>query len=416
MIVDRYPTPLADRYFDRQTQIDSWTEITRYYATKDAADNGITGAFNHLREMQTPPAQSVATREAVTGHEVVAFLQLLEEQNPSIKQHLHVGLTSSDLVEYALSVATESHARAMVNYIDTLIFALRNSAEDTRLSRTHGQVGWLTTLRKQFAPTANALVGISADLTRWANVRPLKTSGPSGAYSVVGYRTVGVAAVINRKATPSTQILHRDHLLAWAALYLRIQCTLENLALQIRLGSRSDVGEIREGAAAHRAGSSAMPHKRNPIDSERICGLTRIARGNFLALAEGVALWEERDLSNSAPERVAVPSMAETIEYSLTKMTNVIENLDVHPGAMQLNIDAHPEHQSHVVQYALQTRCGLGPVEASDFVKQHVAYRPDGQIDIDAQGWIYTFKGTGPAMSVAEFIQFCEETLQSVQP
>lgn len=383
MIVDRYPTPHADRLFSRQAQIDSWTEITKQYAIKDAADYGNSDAFKAIHDIDAPKAADVAEIERLTSHEIVAFLMILESRHSSVKRHLHVGLTSSDLVEYALSIATEGHASAVTAKIAQLVNALQEVPHAERLSRTHGQVGWITNLHKQFEPTRDALTQIAADLTRWANKRPLKTSGPSGSYPVVGYRTVGIAAIINRKAVSSTQVLHRDHLLAWASLYLRLMCTLENLALQIRLGSRTDVGEIREGAADSRAGSSAMPHKKNPIDSERVTGLTRIARGNFLALAEGVALWEERDLSNSAPERIAVESMAGVAEYSLATMTNVIENLRLSEAKMDRNMDAHMEWRSHAAQFALQVGAGFGPVEASQFVKDRVTIDHNGRMKID---------------------------------
>src|SRR5688500_5392517 len=110
MIVDRYPTPHADRYFSREAQIDHWLRITREYALKEALDRKDGDAIHLINIMRCPTPEAVATRETETGHEVVAFLQLLEEQNPRIKRHLHVGLTSSDLVEFAWCRATEQHA------------------------------------------------------------------------------------------------------------------------------------------------------------------------------------------------------------------------------------------------------------------------------------------------------------------
>lgn len=413
MIVDRYPTPHTDRLFSRQAQIDSWTEITKHYATKDAANRNNAEAFVKINALRAPDMLAVATRENGVGHEIVAYLQLLEEQNPEIKQHLHVGLTSSDLVEYAWTVATEQHASIVVDKIGTLVNSLGGLPHMHRLSRTHGQVGWITTLRKQVDPTIDSLIGISNDLNRWKHIRPLKRSGPSGAFPVIGYRSVSVASVLNRTVVPSTQVLHRDHLLAWASLYLRLMCTLENLALQIRLGSRTDVGEVGEGLALHRAGSSAMPQKKNPIDSERVTGLARIARGNFVALAEGVALWEERDLSNSAPERIAVESMAGVAEYCLTTMNSLIETLNTHRLRADRNLMDHPEHRSHVVQYALQIQCGLGPTEASNFVKQHVAFSPEGRLDIEGSGWALL---GDPELSLVDFLAFYEQTLMDLKP
>lgn len=375
MIADRYPTPYADDYFGRQSQIDYWMEITKAYAVAAANDNHDPAAAARIRKITPPPAASVATREITTGHEVVAFLSLVEDLAPEVAQYVHLGLTSSDLVEFALCRGIEEHTLQIRYAIDKLLVILRNAPSVTRLSRTHGQVGWLTNWHSEMGVTAEALANIKTAMRSLPRI--LKTPGPSGVYSPVGFRGFSVGADLNRLVVPATQVLHRDHLLTWATHYLRLACTLENLALQVRLGARSDVGEVREGAADSRAGSSAMPHKKNPITSEKVCGLARVARGYFMVIAEGVALWESRDLSNSSAERVAVAGLAGVVEHMIDCMEGVMDNLVVDEDRMARNIQNHDEHSSYLAQYTLQTVFGVGPVSASESVREDLIVRGD---------------------------------------
>lgn len=373
MIADRYPTPDADEAFGRKAQIQHWTAITRAYAIHAANENNDYAAAKNIAKIIPPTPEDVARVEVHTGHEVVAFLYCLEEQYPEEARYLHQGLTSSDLVEYALTNGLEGHARATRIVISQLQSALRALPDVKRLARTHGQVGYLTNLRSEFGVTDEVLQSLATQLRLFPRV--LKAPGPTGVYSPVQFRGFSVGADLDRRVVPATQVIHRDHLLAWATIYLRLACALENLALQVRLGARSDVGEFAEGAAASRAGSSAMPHKRNPIASEKVCGLARVARGHFLTIAEGVALWESRDLSNSSAERVAVPGLAGTVEHMLVTMVEVMENLQVDKLQMAQNIEDHEEHGSYLAQYVNQTVFRMGPVEASQFVRESMILR-----------------------------------------
>lgn len=373
MIADRYSTPSADAAFNREAQIDHWLFITKAYAVHAAEEVNDYVASSRIKKIKPPTPEAVATREIATGHEVVAFLSLLEDQYPEEAKYLHQGLTSSDLVEHALNEGLERHSRSMNADITRLQSALRALPDVKRLARTHGQVGYLTNLHAEFGVTDEVLQSLRTQIRQFP--RLLKAPGPTGVYSPVAFRGFSVGADLNRRLIPSTQVVHRDHLLSWATIYLRLACALENLALQVRLGARSDVGELAEGAAADRAGSSAMPHKRNPIASEKVCGLARVARGYFLTISEGVALWESRDLTNSAPERVAVPGLAGVVEHMLATMVKVMEELVVFENQMAENIVSHPEHSSYLAQYINQTVLNMGPVEASEFVRESMHMR-----------------------------------------
>lgn len=385
MIADRYPTPFTDDAFGRQQQIDNWMFISKQYAIKAAEEAGDSAAAARIRKWTPTSPQSVAEYEKHTGHEVVAFLQIMEERNPEEARYLHVGLTSSDLVEYALCAGMEQHSRDINATILVLQTALRELPDVRRLSRTHGQVGYVTTTGAEFSVVDETLQGLRTQIRLFPRV--LKIPGPSGAMSPIEFRGFSVASDLDRRAVRGTQILHRDHVLAWASIYLRLACVLENLALQIRLGARTDVGEFREGAADSRSGSSAMPHKKNPIDSEKVCGLARVARGYFGALAEGVALWESRDLSNSSAERVAVYGLAGVVEHMLATTLKVTQNLVINENRMSDNVERHMEWRTHLAQYALQVGAGFGPVEASQFVRDHVAITPNGRMDIEGSAF-----------------------------
>lgn len=168
---------------------------------------------------------------------------------------------------------------------------------------------------------------------------------------------------------PSFQIIPRDFLTGWASDYLRLASFLEGLANFVRLGSRSEINELREGKTGTRQGSSAMPGKENPIDSEKVVGLARIARGYHLALSEvSGSLWEERDLSNSSTERIAVPGLAATVEHMLETMLNVVVHLQINVSNMNRNA-RDPRCVTNLLQTQEQSK-GLDPIAASKKVKE----------------------------------------------
>lgn len=365
---NRYPAPHADRMWSPEAKIDRWKQITDDYI-EDAIEQDLLGYVpsfngNSFREVRglvpAPEPEFVQQAEREHGHEIVGFLDAYSVVLPfEFHPFMHYGLTSSDLTEYDLHRAASEHAGAL----QALVIQLRKAIEHRiirhinvpRAGRTHGQTAETTNLGHQFGVFHDAINNLDADLAIWAVQYPVKSPGPTGVSAVGRERN---------RATPSTQVIHRDYLLSWACLYLRLGNILDSIATFVRLGARSEIGELSEGAAKARVGSSAMPGKRNPIDSERVSGLARVVRGSFLALSEVSNLWEDRDLSNSSTERIEVPQLAATVEYMTRTMTEVLRNLQVDTDRIAQNL-TDPRTRANLLQCEIQKTQRVGPLEAS---------------------------------------------------
>lgn len=378
MLPDRYPTPLTDTAFGDEVKLNNWMVFTRAYARADilyttdptSEPTGIRfRLLKQLEDLRVPTPEAIRTREVDTGHDVVAFLSLLEDQaSEDLKRHLHYGLTSSDIVDNAHFQALRAHASGMAALTEGLM-NLTERWDDSRYpraGRTHGQIADMTTWNHQMRVQREVLRRIRRELCDYSENVIFKSAGPTGQSEFPLFRASTVAATMNAHVVPSTQVIPRDYQLEWASIYLRLGTAVENLALQIRLGARAEVGEVREGT--DRVGSSAMPHKKNPIDSEKVCGLARVMRGHFIAIAEGVALWEDRDLTNSSLERTAVPDLAGTVEYMTRTMNRVMRELVVYRDQMRTNAYT-PEVTTNAMQVLAQKHFGMGPVEASKWVR-----------------------------------------------
>lgn len=304
--------------------------------------------------------------EGVYGHEIVGFLRaLMRGLDPQVWRYIHYGLTSSDLTEFDLHVAAQDHAEAMRVKFQVLRMALVTDADRwgvvglERAGRTHGRTAERTTLSNQIEVHAYQAGRIAQEYGRYAQKAPFKRPGPTG----VSDREPAFGG-----AVPSTQIIGRDWLLGWACTYLRAANVLEQIATWIRLGARSEIDEFTEGKASSRQGSSAMPGKANPIDSEKVCGLARVARGYFHNLSQCSSLWEDRDLSNSSTERVSVPGLAATVEHMADTMIDVWDNLIIDLGRIRTNAML-PGTSVNAWQMRVQARQGVGPIEASQIVQ-----------------------------------------------
>lgn len=375
----RYPAPYAENIFSDQQKINNWKHITDMYARASIMElevgeyEALDEWFRRLEAVPSPTSVAVALAERTVGHDVVAFLGLYTENMPDdLKRHIHRGLTSSDLVEYSHHNAMYRHGRRMADQIPNLLATMRKwEMQDTiRPGRTHGQIGAITSWNHQLRVQTATFQLIEKQLNEICAQFPIKSPGPTGCSGLVQARTdrlrgwmPGTIKVL------STQVIPRDRQVEWAAMYLRLAGALENLALQVRLGSRTDVGELREGATASRAGSSAMPHKKNPIGSEKVCGLARVARGYFATIAEGAALWEDRDLTNSSMERIAVPDLAAVVEHMMSTMIDVMANLQFYRNDSNLQLAVV---WSNLFQSTLQEVARIGPLEASRIVREKI--------------------------------------------
>lgn len=372
MLADRYPAPMAETIWSKESRIVRFRTVTDAYAL--SAFKAETGSNSEmaaiLARIPNPTPEEWEAEEKKHGHEIVGFLASYLALLPSsVHPYIHYGLTSSDLTEYDLHEATKMHLSRLQRMVENLVEELLRKSNEAgrssyRAGRTHGQTAELTTLEHQFEVHRTTLDQLHTELwSEKSKAVVTKSAGPTG-FSPIWKNPPVLHGVMY---VPSTQVVPRDHLVKWAMLYQRLALALENLALFIRCGARSEIGEFREGA--ERIGSSAMPGKRNPIDSEKVCGLARVARGHLLTIMESYSLWEDRDLSNSSAERIAVPGLAAVVEHMTETMTKVVRDLEVDWSRISKNAQ-DPRTRMNTEQSKAQREHRVGPIAASQIVAQ----------------------------------------------
>ena len=279
----------------------------------------------------------VEARERVTDHDVAAFVDVVQARIGGAQASwVHYGLTSSDVVDTALCATLVRAADLLVEAAGELVAALRRRAEELIdvpvAGRTHGMQAEPTTFGAKFALWA---LQVDRDRRRLRRSRRAvavgKLSGAVGTYSNVDPAVESyVCRALGLDPVPATQVIARDRHAEYLFACASVGATVELIATEVRHLARSEVGEVEEPFAAGQKGSSAMPHKRNPVLSERLCGLARLLRGYSGAGLEDVALWHERDISHSSVERVALPDASLLACYVLRKATGLVSGLVVH--------------------------------------------------------------------------------------
>jgi adenylosuccinate lyase len=335
-----------------------------------------------------PTPEQVAEREATTQHDVAAFVDAVAAPLGEAGRFFHYGLTSSDVVDTALALQIRSAGALVLEGIERATAAVTVRAEEHRgtvtIGRTHGVHAEPTTFGLKLAGWAFALERDRARLERALEVmRVGKLSGAVGTYAATDPEVERVACerLGLEPAPSSTQILQRDrHAEVLNALAL-LAASLERFALELRHLARTEVREIEEPFGSGQKGSSAMPHKRNPIVSERICGLARVVRGHALVGLENVALWHERDISHSSAERIVLPDAFLAVDYMLDRFTWLMEGLVVRTERMRANLDAsHGLFFSQRLLLAL-VDSGLARDEAYRLVQRHAMRAWDEELD-----------------------------------
>jgi len=315
--------------------------------------------------------------ETKTQHDVVAFVTNVAQNIGADAKYLHFGLTSSDVLDTTLGVQLKAASDVLLNDLNRLSLVLAKKARKYKdmvcIGRTHGVHAEPTTFGLKLALWYDETRRNLERLQRAKEEVSLgKISGAVGTYANVGPE---VEAYICQKlglkaARVSTQIIQRDVYAQYMAVLAVIGSSLEKFATEIRHLQRTEVLEAEEPFGKGQKGSSAMPHKRNPVICERICGLARILRGNALAAMENNALWHERDISHSSVERVIMPDSTLVLDYMLHKFIQVIEGLIVYPDNMLSNIArSHGLMFSQRVLLALMDK-GLPRQKAYDFVQR----------------------------------------------
>ncbi len=305
------------------------------------------GASNELHQIEAPAASAVWEREKITDHDVAAFVDLLAESVSNGGEWVHFGLTSSDVLDTAGGVRMAQASDLLLERLYSLFRVVKRKAFEHRstvmLGRTHGIWAEPTTFGLKLATWA---FEIERDIRRFQQARHTvavgKISGAVGTYahtppSVEDF-VCGKLGILPEPA--SSQVTHRDRHAEFLNTIALVGASIERFATEIRHLQRSEVREAREAFGKGQKGSSAMPHKRNPIMSERMTGMARLLRGYAQTGLENVALWHERDISHSSAERVALPDACLALDYMLVKFTELIDNLLVDSERMQANLEA----------------------------------------------------------------------------
>ena len=291
-------------------------------------------------------AARIAELEARVGHDVIAFLTVVNESigQPEAR-YVHVGMTSQDLNDTAMAVQIVESAQL----IGHELAKLRDAAADLAIKhrrtlmagRTHGVVAEPTTFGFKVAGWVAELDRSTERLQRAADDAAVgHVSGAVGTHATIDPRVeVHVSRELGLQVdTASTQVVARDRHAAFMSALAIVAGTLERIATEIRHLQRTEVGEAFEPFGKEQKGSSAMPHKRNPVLTERVCGLARVVRGNLVTALENMALWHERDISHSSAERVVFPDACAAVDYMAIEMNKVLRGLDVRPERMLANL------------------------------------------------------------------------------
>ena len=289
----------------------------------------------------------VEAREAVTNHDVAAFVDVVQESiGAPHGTWIHYGLTSTDVVDTGLCWAMRDSARLIESALGELIGTIHGlatvHADTAMIGRTHGVHAEPTTFGNKLA-----LFGLqlTRDRNRFneatADISVCKLSGAVGTFSNIPpdvERIVGER--LGLVPTPATQVVARDRHAAYMNSCASIATTIESLAVELRHLQRTEVNEVREGFSAGQKGSSAMPHKRNPISSETLTGLSRVVRANAQVAMQNVPLWHERDISHSSAERIVIPDTVALVLYMLRRAARLVANLEVDADRMRRNLDS----------------------------------------------------------------------------
>jgi adenylosuccinate lyase len=335
------------RVWSEEHKLETWLQV-EVAASEALAEQGVVpaGDLAQIKEARPPDPAMVRERERVTNHDVAAFVDVVSESVGAAGRWIHFGLTSSDVLDTALALQLREAGRELLAGADALTAVLVRRAREFSdvlcMGRTHGVHAEPTTFGVKLAGFAWESRR-AADRLRHAfeQAEVGKLSGAVGTYSALG-PDVERAALDRLGLRPedvSTQVVPRDrHAEVLSAIALA-GASLERLATEIRHLQRTEVREAEEPFGEGQKGSSAMPHKRNPITSERVAGLARLLRGYAQAGLENVALWHERDISHSSVERVALPDATALLHYMQHLMTGVMEGLRVHPDRMRANLE-----------------------------------------------------------------------------
>ena len=346
-MIERYTNPEMGRIWTLQHEFEVMleVEITACEAMAELGQIPVEAAKN-IREKAQFNLERVKEIEKVTNHDIIAFLTNVAEYVGEDSKYIHKGLTSSDVKDTALGIMMKKSAELILEDLKNLRDVLKRQAKKYKhtvcIGRTHGIHAEPMTLGLKFALWYDE---VCRDIERVEHAKKIvavgKLSGAVGTYSNIDPRIEEITCkkLGIEPVKLATQVIQRDRHAEYMTTLAIVASTFEKIATELRNLQRTDIREVEEYFQPGQKGSSAMPHKRNPITGERISGLARLVRGNAIAAMEDITLWHERDISHSSVERVILPDSTINVDYCCRKLTNLLDKLLVYPEAMMENLN-----------------------------------------------------------------------------
>lgn len=345
-MIERYTLKEMGELWSEENKFRTWLEVEILACEALAKKNKIPADVPEtIRKKAKIDVELIKKIEATTRHDVVAFLRSIAEQVGPVARYIHMGLTSSDVVDTALSVLMVQAAKLLIRDVQEVISILEKMAithkNTIMMGRTHGVHAEPVTLGLKFLNWREEMIRNRQRLEKARETIAVgKISGAVGTYAHID---PSVEAYVCKRlglkpAKISTQILQRDRHAEFLSAIAICGGTIEKIATEIRNLQRTEIREIEEPFAAEQTGSSAMPHKRNPVSCEQLCGLARVLRANLIPALENIALWHERDISHSSVERIIIPDSTILLNYMLKKLSYILSRLHIYPEKMQENL------------------------------------------------------------------------------
>lgn len=347
-MIDRYTLPKMGSIWSEESKFQSWLDVELAVCEVWTELGKIPKAsLDNIKKKASFSIDRIDEIEKIVDHDLIAFTTAVAERVGEDSRYIHMGLTSYDVEDTALSLRLKRSADIIIEDIQKTIEVLKKRAKEHKntvmMGRTHGVHAepitfafklcvWIAELERDLERIKKAKETVSVG----------KISGAVGSYANLDPKIEEmVCSKLGLKASPaSTQVLQRDRIAEYMTSLALIAGSLERFATEIRNLSRTEILEVEEPFRKGQKGSSAMPHKKNPITSERITSLARVVRSNSIAAMENMALWHERDLSNSAGERIIIPDSNLLVDYMLNKFITVMDGLVVHRDNMLKNIES----------------------------------------------------------------------------
>ena len=346
-MIPRYSLNQVTSIWTDKNRYEIWLQIEILICEKLCIDKKISKKdFLQIKKKAKIDVEDIQKLDKKTHHEIIAFLNSISKKIGKSSRYIHQGITSSDIIDTAFSIQFKQSTEILITDIKKLLKILKTKAYKYKkticLGRTHGIHAEPTTFGLKIA-------GFYAEMER--NLERLKKtkddisicaiSGAVGTYATIDPSVENFVAkkMVLKPETVSTQIIPRDRHANLFSIFGIIASSIERIATEIRHLQRTEVREVEEFFSKNQKGSSAMPHKRNPILSENLTGLSRFIRSAVVPMMENIVLWHERDISHSSVERILAPDVTISLNFALNRLTNLISNLKIYPENMKKNLD-----------------------------------------------------------------------------